>query len=74
MGLVSAIANLVLLIVAGAVKGNAPADPLPAGPVVVVAQSPDEASRSPEQPVAPAEPRRPDALVIGAVAMFVIRG
>lgn len=54
--------NLIMMVVAGSVRGNAPAAPAPAsldgfGPPPIAA---------------PAEPRRPDPIVVGAVIVFAV--
>ncbi|MBR0894552.1 hypothetical protein JQ616_06280 [Bradyrhizobium tropiciagri] len=87
VGLVSAVVNLVLLIVAGSVPGKASPNPeveaasgpgqpaVPAtapDPVIAAVPSPDQASLLPAAPVPSAQPGKPDVLAISVNVAFAV--
>lgn len=69
IGMFTGAANLVLLIMAGSMKGKAPAV---AEPAVAAVHAPAEAGPSVAPSAAPVEPRKPDPFVVGAVTVFAV--
>jgi hypothetical protein len=71
VGLVVGVANFVLLVVAGTMPGKEPAAAATA-PAVESVQAAVEPDPSLTAPVAAAEPRKADPMVIGAIAVFAL--